>query len=245
MNKTRYNILDGVRGITLLSMICYHAVWDFVYILGRDWGWYENDFGYIWQQSICWTFILLSGFCWSFGKRKWKRGITVFMGGALIMAVTILIMPQNQVIFGVLTLIGSCMLIMIPLEKLFKQCNSAIGLLVSCLLFALCRNINKGYLGFEGWNLLKLPEEWYANLFTTYLGFPYRGFHSTDYFSIFPWFFLFCGGYFLSRLLREKELLKYMELKICFPLEWIGRHSFEIYLLHQPVLYFGLKLLFS
>ena len=58
----RYGIFDGIRGITLLSMIIYHGAWDLVYIYGVKWDWYRGAGAYLWQQSICWTFILLSGF---------------------------------------------------------------------------------------------------------------------------------------------------------------------------------------
>ena len=113
----RLALLDSLRGLTLVSMILYHACWDAVYMLGADWAWYGSRAAYIWQQSICWTFILLSGFCIPFSSKLLKRGLTVFGAGALVMAVTCLFLPEDRVIFGVLTLIGSCMLLMIPLRK--------------------------------------------------------------------------------------------------------------------------------
>lgn len=242
--KQRYNLLDGIRGITLLSMILYHAVWDLVYIFAQEWKWYRSDVGYVWQQSICWVFILLSGFCWSLGRRKWKRGLVIFAGGLLITAVTVLIMPKNRVVFGVLTLIGSCTFFMIPIERILRKCNCLVGICVSFCLFVIFRNINDGYLGFEGWNIVKLPEILYCNLVTTYLGFPKAGFYSTDYFSILPWIFLYVAGYFLYRFFEERSILKKLEVKGVRPIEWFGRHSFEIYMLHQPLLYVGLSLFF-
>ena len=74
-NKKRYEKLDDIRGIALLNMIAYHAAWDLVYIYGTDWGWYRSEGAYVWQQGICWTFIFLSGFCWSLGSHVWKREI--------------------------------------------------------------------------------------------------------------------------------------------------------------------------
>ena len=240
----RYNVLDGIRGMTLISMILYHAVWDLVFIFGQNWKWYQGDVGYVWQQSICWIFILLSGFCWSLGKRKWKRGLLIFTGGLIITEVTVLFMPENQVIFGVLTLIGSCTFIMILLEKLLRKCNSLAGIVVGIGLFIIFRNVNDGYLGFEGWNIVKLPRILYSNLVTTYLGFPKSGFYSTDYFAIIPWIFLYITGYFLYRIFEEKSMMKWMEGKVLYPVEWLGRHSFEIYMLHQPVLYLGVTVCF-
>ena len=71
--KTRYALPDTLRGLTLLSMIAYHGCWDMVYIWGADWPWYHSTGAYLWQQSICWTFILLSGYSFSLGRRHWRR----------------------------------------------------------------------------------------------------------------------------------------------------------------------------
>ena len=57
---------------------------------------------------------LLSGYCWSLGRRHLRRGLTVFAAGALVSAVTLIAMPENAVRFGVLTLLGSASLLLIP-----------------------------------------------------------------------------------------------------------------------------------
>ena len=116
---SRLRLLDTLRGITLISMIVYHAMWDVVYIYGVDFKWYRGNGAYIWQQAICWTFILLSGFCFSLGHSPLRRGLTVLICGTIVSAVTAIVMPSSLVMFGILTLMGSCMLIMIPLDKLF------------------------------------------------------------------------------------------------------------------------------
>ena len=74
ITRGRVAALDALRGLTILSMAAYHACWDLVYIFRMDWGWYRSGAAYLWQQSICWTFILLSGFCWSMGRRPLRRG---------------------------------------------------------------------------------------------------------------------------------------------------------------------------
>ena len=86
MKKIRYRKLDAIRGIALINMIAYHAIWDLVYLYGFQWDWYQSEIGYIWQQGICWTFIFLSGFCCSLGSNPIKRGLTVFLAGAVITA---------------------------------------------------------------------------------------------------------------------------------------------------------------
>lgn len=237
----RYALPDALRGLTLLSMIAYHGCWDMVYILGADWPWYQSTGAYLWQQSICWTFILLSGFSFSLGRRHWCRGWTVFACGVVVTAVTLAVLPGQEIWFGVLTLLGSCMLLGALLEKPLGRVPAGVGLAVSAVLFALTRNVNEGYLGFEGLRLAALPEGLYRNMVTAYLGFPFSGFHSTDYFSLVPWFFLFLTGYFLFRLTR-RYLEAAPDLGRCRPLCALGRRSLLVYMLHQPVLY-GLTLL--
>lgn len=243
MKKARYRKLDGIRGIAILNMIAFHAIWDLVYIYGFQWEWYQSRGGYIWQQGICWTFILLSGFCLSLGKHPIKRGLTVFLGGAIITIVTLVFIPENRVVFGVLTLIGSCMVIVGMLDQLLKKMVPTLGLLLSILLFAVTRNVNEGWLGFEAFRWHKLPKLFYANIVTAYLGFPERDFYSTDYFSIIPWLFLFLSGYFLFQLLNKMEVLNVLKKGIFMPIEWIGEHSFIIYMLHQPIIYLILELI--
>lgn len=224
--------LDTLRGVTILSMIAYHACWDLVYLFGADWPWYHGTLAYIWQQSICWTFILLSGYCWPLGRRHLRRGLLAFGGGALVSAVTLLVMPEDGIFFGVLSLLGTAALVTIPLDPLLRRVPARAGLAGSFLLFLLLRDVNSGYLGFEGAHLLALPEGLYRNLFTACLGFPPAGFHSTDYFSLFPWIFLFLTGYFLYRLRRAEPTGFRLPV-----VSAMGRHSLVIYLLHQPLVY--------
>ena len=242
--NTRYHLLDGIRGIVLVSMILFHGSWNLVYLYGVNWPWYHSKGAYIWQQSICWTFILLSGFCWSMGENHLKRGLLVFCSGLLVTAVTIAAMPENRVVFGVLTCIGSCMILMIPVEKMLNKFPAWIGLLLSMSFFAITRDINEGFLGFEGRKMVALPSSLYRNLVTTYFGMPSADFYSTDYFSLVPWFFLFACGYFLYQICKEIKLLKKKAFKIKLPgFDWLGRHSLLVYLLHQPILYLVMEVL--
>lgn len=235
----RLHLLDELRGLNLINMSLYHFLWNLVYIAGINLPWYLGRGAHIWQQSICWTFILLSGFCWPFGKHPLKRGLTVFLSGGLVTAVTLIVVPEDRIIFGVLTLIGSCMLLMIPLNMLLEKVkNPAAVVLLTALsgfLFLLFLRVTdnrtlSGALG-RGW-------------ISTYLGFPAPGFFSTDYFPLLPWFFLFLTGYMLHRICLGFNFGKTELLKAAVwrknPLPWaafIGRHSLLIYLLHQPVLY--------
>ena len=241
--KKRLHLLDALRGFLMLNMIAYHGMWNLVYLFGVKVSWYSGTPKYLWQQFICWSFITLSGFCWSFSRNHLKRGLLVFGGGAIVSLVTCVLMPENRILFGVLTCIGSCMILMIPLEKWAKKVPAFAGLGISFLLFLLLRNCPKGSLGFESFLICDLPAALYRNNLTAYLGFPQPGFFSTDYFSLLPWIFLFVAGYFLHRVLEDRKLNEKLFAKGNVPvLNWIGRHSLIVYLLHQPILY-GLGML--
>ena len=232
MNKTRYGLLDSIRGFALINMIIYHALWDVVYMFGVDIKWYYSKPGFIWQQFICHTFIFLSGFCFSMGKNKLKRGLTVFAWSIIICAVTLLFMPDSRILFGVLCLIGSSMLLLVPIEKPLKKINAYIGFCVFLLLFILTKNI---------------PDKFYdfGNLFTAYLGFPGVDFWSVDYFPVIPWLFLYISGFYMYQIFCKQNLLNYLSGFRIKPLEFIGRHSLLIYMLHQPVIYGVLLFVFE
>lgn len=237
MKKERYQLLDNLRGITLISMILYHGMWDLVYMFQVDAKWYLSRGAYIWQQSICWTFILLSGFCWSLGRRKLRRALEVLAVSAIISLVTVFFMPDNLILFGVLSAIGTGMLVMIPLDRILSKVNPYIGLLCAFGLFVLTRNVNDGMLGFESFRWISLPKAWYANQFTAYLGFPPKGFWSCDYFSVFPWIFLYQTGYFGYMICKREQYLQYLHMPSIPIVSRLGRHSLMVYALHQPIVY--------
>nr|WP_252264407.1 heparan-alpha-glucosaminide N-acetyltransferase domain-containing protein [Faecalibacterium prausnitzii] len=226
----------------MLSMMLYHGCWDLVNLFGIQADWYYGLPGHLWQQSICWVFILLSGFCVQLGHHTLRRGAQVFGAGALVTAVTLLFMPEDRVVFGVLTLLGSAMLLTGLLEKPLRRIPPAAGFAISAVLFALTRNVSAGYLGFGSLRLW-LPQTLYANYVTAYFGFYPWWFYSTDYFALLPWLFLFWAGYFLYGIVGRQRM-EPLRCSVCPPLGWLGRHSLLLYLLHQPVIYGVLLVVF-
>ena len=143
MKRVRFDGLDTVRGITLISMIAFHASWDLVYMFGVNWPWYRSFGAYVWQQSICWTFILLSGYCLHLGRHRLRRGLAAFAGGAAVSLVTMIAMPGSSVFCGVLTFLGTATLLSVPLEPLLRRIPARTGLAGCFLLFMLLRDEKK------------------------------------------------------------------------------------------------------
>lgn len=236
MKKERYYLLDALRGLTLLSMIAYHGMYDLVMIYHMPYVWFWTRPGYVWQQSICWTFILLSGFCWRMGSAPLKRGLIISAAGLAITAVTAVFMPSERILFGILTFTGAAMVVMVPVSKWLDKIPAWAGLAGSAALFFLTRNINDGMWGFEGIALGTVPEQLYQGLLMTFFGFPDPGFFSGDYFSFFPWIFLYLCGFFLYGILMRSEMVK-KAFRCRVPgLGWLGRNTLPVYMIHQPVL---------
>lgn len=72
----RYLLLDTLRGILLLAMVLYHLGWDLVYLFSYKFSWFTSVWVYLCQQSICWSFILLSGYCIGLKQNQNRRKST-------------------------------------------------------------------------------------------------------------------------------------------------------------------------
>lgn len=225
-------------------MIGFHAAYDLVNLFGLPIPWLTELPGYLWQQSICWTFILLSGFCWGLSRRPVRHGLLLVGCGALITLVTYVVMPSELIQYGVLTLLGLSALLLTALHALFSKLRwhipAAVGLGLSLPLLLLTRHISIGSLGLDRPILYPLYQ---TNLLAV-LGFHSSTFFSADYFPLLPWFFLYLAGHFLRRLLLPRPAVQEFLLgpkgqkgkALLAPAALLGRHSLLIYLLHQPVL---------
>lgn len=236
MKKERYHLLDGIRGMALLSIIAYHGMYDLVELYGVSVDWFWKTPGYLWQQGSCYIFILLSGFCWRLGSAPLKRGSIVFLWGLVVSVVTTLVVPSQQVLFGILTFLGTAMLLMAVLSGFCDKIPAIIGFIVSFLLFFVTRNINEHLWGFESIVLGKVPEFLYQGMGMTFLGFPAAGFRSSDYFSLFPWLFLYLCGYFLYGMTMHVPAIQKLLRCHIKVLSTLGMYSLPVYLIHQPLL---------
>ncbi len=228
---------DALRGLALLNMLAYHALYDWVYIFGLPCAWYDisSPGCHVWQQYICWSFILLAGFSFPLSRRPWRHGLIVAGCAVALSVVTAAVLPAQAVRWGVLHLIAASVLLCCAARPALDRVPPAWGLAVSGALFVLTRGVPAGYFGFEGLRLAPAPAAWYApNLYP--LGLPdLTRFSSSDYFPLAPWLFLFLCGVFLCRLrpaLPAGRPPKALAWLCC-----AGRHTLFVYMLHQPVLY--------
>lgn len=224
--KSRIWELDALRGICILCVIVVHFLFDLSFFGGLDltlpaWYVFLQEYG----GAI---FVVLSGICVTLGSKSVRRGLIVFACGMLIAAVTYgmyrLGMSGADVVvkFGVLHLLGVCMLVYPAFKKLPPAALAVLGLLIAVTGYAI-----RGVV---------VPQHW---LFP--LGLTYEGFTSSDYFPLFPQLGYFLIGAAIGKTAyREKKTLlpgSFQKTPVTRFFCWCGRQSLFIYLLHQPIVY--------
>jgi uncharacterized membrane protein len=233
--------LDIVRGLALVNMVLYHLLYDLVYIYAVAISWFSIRQCFIWQQAICYTFILVSGISFTLARKPLKNGLILLVCAMGLTAVTTVAMPGQQILFGVLHLLAAAALLTALLRPLLEKIPPLVGFFLALALFIVFRSVPSGYLLFQ----YPLPVELYRSPYLFPLGLPAPGFYSADYFPVLPWYFLYLAGFYAAGYGRS--FLAFLQKKYTFAekkpylaldgsLGFLGRHSLLIYLLHQPVL---------
>lgn len=225
-SKPRIWELDALRGVCILCVIVVHFLFDLSFFGGLDltlpaWYVFIQEYG----GAI---FVVLSGVCVTLGSKSIRRGLIVFACGMLITAVTYgmyrLGMSGADVVvkFGVLHLLGVCMLVYPAFKKLPPAALALLGLAIAITGYAI-----RGVV---------VPQHW---LFP--LGLTYEGFTSSDYFPLFPQLGYFLIGAAIGKTAyREKRTFlpgAFQQTPVARFFCWCGRQSLFIYLLHQPIVY--------
>ncbi len=237
--KKRLLFLDDLRGFFILLMVLYHMFYDIVFIFGVDVPFY-TDVVMPLQPIIPLGFATIVGFGCFLSNNNVKRGAVVFGCGLIVSVATLVAMPQQAVVFGVLSMLGIGTMICGLLKKWLLKINPIIGCVGSVVLFSL------SYISIY---LLPVPQfiassSAYANNLFLLIGYPAPNFYSSDYFPITPWVFTIILGFFIARLVLRSppDFLYNSYVK---PLGVFGRKSLIVYMLHQPILYGVLYLIFS
>lgn len=231
--KNRIWELDALRGICILGMMVVHFVFDLNEFAGLGLtmpGWFDfcQRYGHI-------LFILISGICATLASRSFRRGVIVFCAGLLVTGVTLFmvcVLKFNRslsIYFGILHLLGLCMILFPLFKKLPVWALAVLGASFVALgvWLAALEPVAVSFPSAQG-------------LLLGAIGIRPAGFYSGDYFPIFPnlgWFLL--GAVLGHTAYRRRESLLPKVNADFFLLRFFrfcGRHSLWIYLLHQPVL---------
>ena len=226
MKPNRIWELDALRGLCILGMIVLHFLFDLTGFYGifslefPGWLLFLMDWGGV-------VFFLISGVCATLGSRCVRRGSVVLGCGLIVSAVTWAMYALDiaieaiMIYFGVLHCLGVCMIGW----YFFRRLPTPALAVLSVLFIALG-------LWFQE---LTVQSRW---LF--WLGLLYEGFATSDYFPLLPFLGFFLAGGVLGRILykEKKTLLPGINPRSPIPrfLQFLGRWSLPIYMLHQPIL---------
>lgn len=259
---------DVLRGISVVSMVAFHACYDIVYLWDVRLGLFRSPLQDVWRASISWCFLLIAGIMCSYSRNNLKRALKYLFVAAAIWIATTLIAVDTPISYGIIYCMGFSSLLVWTLEILFhdnrdtrstelvdrisrakndpKSKRLAIVAATLFLAFLLALDVPQGRLGLGsfGGPYITLPKCLYTTEALNWLGFPGPSFASGDYYPPIPYSLLFLVGTTLGLITKLHGVPSILKKIQCSPLEWIGRHALEIYVVHQPIVLALLTLIF-
>jgi uncharacterized membrane protein len=259
--SVRFWEIDTMRGVAIITMIVYHLMWDLWF-----WGVLPNvvlweGFWKYWQRFTCGTFLILVGVSLTIVYRRERerrgpdanlfpkffwRGLKVF-GLGMIITVVVATAGVGYDDFGILHLIGISTILAYPLLR-YKWLNLGLWVLFS---FA-GKWIEQFHFdgiwyfpqfgGWMGWPI------WLDGRLLAPLGITPNHYPAVDFFPLIPWFGVvllgvWFGNWFYANNRRLVDLPDWGGLFPFTGLQFLGRHSLLIYMIHQPLLLLMLYLL--
>ena len=229
----RFIELDILRGFAISAMVVFHLLWDLDYfgIVRLNKAMYNSNVIF---QAL---FLILVGVTLAVKSNRFKEstpemykqiiyhGLRIFSLGMVITTVTLVVMPDRPVLFGILHCIGLS-IVLCSLFLRFKIYNAIFAILI----------VAAGYL---------IGSYHITNPTIFHLMF---GIHQTnvwkytiDYFPLVPWFGVTLFGVAIGNILYRDnkrrfpipDLSNYKPFTI---VSWLGKHSLAIYLFHQPII---------
>ncbi|MEL7569357.1 MAG: heparan-alpha-glucosaminide N-acetyltransferase domain-containing protein, partial [Eubacteriaceae bacterium] len=181
----RVHLLDEIRGILIIYIVFYHFIFDLTGLYGVNIAWaYSNSMDYVRIAAVC-LFIIISGISCNYSKSNVKRGIKTFLWGVVITFITLLAMPEQIIIFGILHFFGLAMIIGGLLFDKLKKIPAKAGIIASLILFLLTYNLYNGYIGIFDCRI-NVPQFLLNKYFLFPLGFMCEGIYSSDYYPLLP-----------------------------------------------------------
>ncbi len=213
LTNQRFWELDALRGFAVITMILFHLIFDLRLFAGID---LLSGEAWFWiPRLIGGSFIFLAGIALTLSKQKpLKRGLQIFSWGLLITATTYLFFPEGTIWFGILHFIGLGIIVVQPFLKEDTLFWAGLTIVTGVWLENLVFN--------HPWLL--------------WLGFRTQNFYSFDYYPLLPWIGVMLLGMWFSKKFYSKRKRVSMNAPILNELQWLGRHSLLVYLMHQPVL---------
>jgi uncharacterized membrane protein len=235
MARERLHIFDLLRGIDILSMVAFHLCYDVVYVMGWQLGWYSGSLVTVWRDTIAWPFLFIAGCMCAQSRDNLRRSGKYLAVALLIYVVTALTEVVTPISFGIIFCMGACTLIEWLLERAGAAPRGAVAGVCFVVAFLALLQMNWGYLDILGMRV-ELPRAPYELGWLSWLGFPGPDFASGDYYPVLPYLLMYLAGTSFGRKWAEEGYPDWCFRKTSRPLEFIGRHTLAVYVLHQPIL---------
>lgn len=212
----RAHYLDALRGVAVIWMVIFHACYDLQMFHYLDWN-FQSGFWYAFPRVIAFTFLFCVGISLNYrhaqgpnwGAMK-KRSIKLGLSALIISIVTYFMFPSHWIFFGTL----HCIFLGSLLGVFFvNRRRWALALLITILTLQY---------------VLHYDIKWVSSIIQK---------PSMDFIPIYPWFWAILLGILIGPYLSRIPL--FQRMKPSPFLNFLGKHSLKIYLVHQPLL-FGL-----
>ena len=214
--------IDFLRAVAIVLMVVFHFVYDLNEFLGMNID-YLSGFWYWVGKAAALSFIFVSGISSGFSRGTVKRGAKVFGVGMIVTVVTYFFLGDIYIRFGILHLLGICM-ILFPLLK--KINNYVLAAMAGIIVYA-----EVHLTGIVLNTSLLIP-----------LGIRSRTFATADYYPLVPYLAVFILGILAYKLYyyKKQSLFKFsIENPI---ITAMSKSSLMIYVLHQPMFIAGIYL---
>lgn len=234
----RFMMVDVIRGIAILLMIIYHFSWDLTFFGLAEFQIFSNPYWIWFAKFIAGLILLVMGVAHVMARRTGvnsrvflkRLGLIAVAAGA-VSAGTYYIDPQTFVYFGILHHITVASIVL-----------ALTGGLSSALLFLLAMVFLTGS--------QVLAHDVFSPFWLAWTGLGPYTWPSVDYLPLFPWLGVPLFGMVLGRWMlhldREYQFLKWQsDNPFIRMVNFAGRHSLLVYLLHQPILFGSLYAVLS
>jgi uncharacterized membrane protein len=215
--------IDFFRGVAILLMVVFHLVVDLKDFYGFPLD-YLQGFWYYEGKLSAIMFMLLAGISTCFGRNVLKHGLRVFGWGMVLTVITYIYYPHMYIRFGILHLLGSSLLLYYFIRKLPSKVMAVLSIVIIIV----------------GNVFIRMDVD---SPFLFPLGLTTANFMSMDHYPLLPWSGVFLLGVVTGRILygtRQSLIVKPYKFET---IEFLGRHSLLIYLIHQPIMIMILYLL--
>ena len=239
----RISLFDGLRGLCVIMMILHHGMYNILYG-GFD---FLDDSGLQrfarlvsihpilpWLSAFFASiFIFLAGMSCKLSRNNNLRAGKIAIGALLVTIIT-WAFEGMPILFGILHFLAVATLIYILLDKLFpvlfkKYWLAPVYLPLFFLFFYLTETIVWDLPVFTLFGTV-------INNPLTIIGFRPPRFQSLDFFGFLPWIFMFFTGAVFGHFVKTSPVSEKLQIIKLPVLDFIGRNTLLVFLLHQPVM---------